>query len=255
MSYSIVEAFSTIQGEGKWAGRAAVFLRFTGCNMWNGRPEDRSKGKGACAMWCDTNFAKGTIMSLAEVVTRLEALWKQHDETGLNRMVVMTGGEPTLQVDDDLVKALAGEGWFTAIETNGSVENPTLEIIDHVCVSPKQGRPLKVWGAHELKVVYPGGVPGAPDEMQWSEDQLKVIARDGDWGALYLQPQDVTDVTTVEVTALTHRRNAPPDGRAELARIESETLYRRNVERCVDFILRNPGWRLSLQTHKYIGVR
>lgn len=251
-SYSVVEVFSTIQGEGKWTGRACVFLRFAGCNMWSGRPEDRSKGAGACAMWCDTDFAKGHKMALPEVLGRLEAAWMPGQECSTDRMVVISGGEPTLQLDDELAKALLHEGWFTAIETNGTVDNPSLELVDHVCVSPKQGSVLKVWGAHELKFVLPGAVPGAPPDHHWSEDQLLTIARDGEWGALYVQPQDVTDQTTVELTALTHARQRRNH---VMGSIGAGQLYEANLKTCVDWVKSHPSWRLSLQTHKYIGAR
>lgn len=251
-TYSVVEVFSTIQGEGKWAGRAAVFLRFAGCNMWSGRPEDRSKGSGACAMWCDTDFAKGTKQSIAEVLTRLQGAWETTSRSESNKMVVISGGEPTLQLDDELAKALAHEGWFTAIETNGTVDNPSLELIDHVCVSPKRGSLLKVWGAHELKVVIPGAVPGAPPELHWSEEELISLQKNGEWGALYVQPQDVTDQSTVELTALTHARQMRHHVMGSLGAME---LYRANVQLCVDWVKAHPSWRLSLQTHKYIGAR
>lgn len=249
--YSIVELFPTLQGEGKWAGRAAVFLRFAGCNQWNGRPEDRHKGTGACAMWCDTNFAKGQPMDLADILTRLEGAWAQY-ATPRNRMVVISGGEPCLQIDDALIHGLVKEGWFTAVETNGTVDNSSLDLVDHICVSPKRGSELKVWGAHELKVVIPGAVPGAPPEMHWTEDELEYLRTHGEWGALYVQPQDVTDVTTVEVTALTQGRQKKLH---TLGSIQSHSMYATNVATCVDFVQRHPEWKLSLQTHKYIGAR
>lgn len=251
--YSVVELFPTIQGEGKWAGRACVFLRLAGCNQWNGRPEDRSKGEGACAMWCDTNFAKGQALTMADILTRLDGAWAQYVSSPLNRMVVITGGEPCLQLDDAFVVALAKEGWFTAVETNGTIDNSALELIDHVCVSPKRGAlPLKVWGAHELKVVIPGAVPGAPPEHHWTEEELEALRKGGEWGALYIQPQDVADVTTVELTALTQGRKAT---RHTLGVDHSMSMYAANVALAVDFVQRHPQWRLSLQTHKYIGQR
>lgn len=195
-------------------------------------------------------------MELMEVLTRLEAAWNQRaapgEAQGLNKMVVITGGEPCLQLDDALAKALSHEGWFTAVETNGTIDNPTLDIIDHVCVSPKRGSALVVWGAHELKVVVPGGVQGAPPEHQWDEDELLGLAKRGQWGALYVQPQDVTDQSTVELTALTHLRSLKNHS---MGGIKANALYEGNVATCVDFVQRHPSWRLSLQTHKMIGVR
>jgi len=250
--YGVVEIFPTLQGEGLLAGRACVFLRLSGCNQWNGRPEDRAKGSGACAMWCDTNFAKGDSQDLAEVLTRLEANWQQGGAGDLGRMVVISGGEPTLQLDLALAKALKHEGWFTSIETNGTNQCEALDIIDHVCVSPKRGSTLVVWRAEELKVVLPGGVPAAPPEHQWSDGELLGLADQGDWGHLFVQPQDVTDPTTVELTALTHGRSIKNHS---LGSGVAGQIYSANVNLCVDFVRRNPRWRLSLQQHKYIGVR
>lgn len=247
--YSVVEVFPTLQGEGLWAGRACVFLRMAGCNMWNGRPEDRHKGQGACAMWCDTDFAKGDPQSLPEVLARLDAAWEQHGGGQSRRMVVISGGEPTLQLDVALAKALKHEGWFTAIETNGTNDVDALSIIDHVCVSPKRGSTLQVWQAEELKVVIPGGVRAALDEHQWSIEELLALAAQGEWQHKFVQPQDVTDPTTVGVTELTRRL-----GHHEKIFRASE-LYDQNVKRCVDFVSRHPDWRLSLQQHKYIGAR
>ena len=251
--YSVSEMFPTLQGEGKWAGRAAVFLRMSGCNLWNGKPADRSKGRGACAMWCDTDFSKGQTMSLVEVLARAEGLWERHAKGPANKMVVITGGEPMLQVDDDMLKAFSTEGWFTAVETNGTVENDALDLVDHVCLSPKLGSNLKVWGAHELKVVLPGGVPGAPPDHHWDEDALDELRVLGEWGALYVQPQDVTDPTTVELSALTMARR--PDKRHVLGVDQAMSFYDRNLAMCVDFVQRHPEWRLSLQQHKMIGMR
>lgn len=248
--YSVVEVFPTIQGEGKWAGRAAVFMRFAGCNQWNGIPADRAKGTGACAMWCDTSFAKGKPMTIADIVTRLDGAWSQY-ASPVNKMVVITGGEPCLQLDDHLVKVLAGEGWFTAIETNGTIDNPSLELIDHICVSPKKGSELKVWGAHELKVVIPGGVPGAPAEHQWTADELEDLRQAGEWGSLYVQPQDITDLATVEITALTHSKRGAPH---TLGTAMANARYVENVAMCIDFVQRHPHWRLGLQTHKLVGL-
>lgn len=247
-SYSVVEIFPTLQGEGLLSGQSSIFLRFAGCNQWNGRPEDRSKGTGACAMWCDTDFAKGDKMDLIEILTRLEAAWGD----GPGRTVVMTGGEPTLQLDLELAKALKHEGWFTAIETNGTINNPALDIVDHVCVSPKRGSKLLVWAAQELKVVLPGGAPGAPPDHQWLEPELEWLAEQGTWGAKFVQPQDVTDVTTVGHTTLTVMRSALRHGAPART---LDNLYQLHVDACVAFVRAHPDWRLSLQAHKYLGLR
>lgn len=244
--YQVVEIFPTLQGEGTWAGRRAVFVRLAGCNMWDGKPEHRARGQGACAMWCDTYFAKGQPMSYAEILARMEAAW----QVGSDKMVVITGGEPTLQMDIALVKAMKHEGWYVACETNGTRDSDALEIVDHVCVSPKRGSVLQVWIAEELKVVLPGCVPGAPPEMRWSESELLGIAAQGQWDRKYVQPQDVTDPTTVEVTALTRMRSM-----REIGPTAAGQMFQRNVDECVAWVHAHSDWRLSLQQHKYIGLR
>lgn len=252
--YSVVESFATLQGEGYWAGRRAVFLRFAGCNMWNGRPEDRDKGEGACAQWCDTNFADGAKMTSAEIIARLNNEWGDHP-AGRNaedsRMVVITGGEPTLQLTPQLVKDMHAEGWFVSIETNGTNDAESLQAVDHVCVSPKRGSVLRVWKGHELKVVIPGGVANAPASHQWTDGELGFIVRNGTFKHWYVQPQDVTNPKAVEQTYLHAIRLGARQEQVGIA----EVIYRGHVSMCQSFIERNPGWRLSLQQHKYIGLR
>ena len=251
--YSVVEVFVTLQGEGRWAGRRAVFLRLAGCNMWNGIPADRHKGVGACAMWCDTNFAKGTAMDLAQVLDEVNNAW-DGAPTGLAgheaRMVVISGGEPTLQLDENLVRGLKQSGWYVAIETNGTVANPALALCDHVCVSPKRGSVLEVWQADELKVVLPGGIPGGPVDHQWPTTELHDIATRGRWGELFVQPQDVTETAAVEQTYLHAIRSAKP-GEFHAGAVQ----FASNVKTCLDFLEVSPGWRLSFQTHKLLGCK
>ena len=150
-SYKIKECFYTLQGEGAQAGRAAVFLRFTGCNLWSGREEDRHT---AVCKFCDTDFVgtdgtNGGRYSLDECVALVSSLWPG----GGQPYVVCTGGEPLLQLDRPLIKALQLAGFEVAVETNGTV--PVPEEIDWVCVSPKANAPLLVTGGNELKLVYP----------------------------------------------------------------------------------------------------
>ena len=156
LAYNVKEIFYTLQGEGLKTGRPAVFLRFTGCNLWTGREEDRSKGLGGCSLWCDTNF-RGTDGPLGgvyetplELAKRVDSLWPQGGE---NRLVVCTGGEPLLQLDAPLTKALQDLGFEVAIESNGTL--PVPEGVDWVCISPKAGAPLVVHRGDELKLVYP----------------------------------------------------------------------------------------------------
>jgi 7-carboxy-7-deazaguanine synthase len=154
VTYSVKEIFYTLQGEGARAGRAAVFLRFAGCNLWTGREEDR--GSATCK-FCDTDFVgtdgKGggkfsTSEALAEAV---EGTWPKG--ALVNRYVVCTGGEPLLQMDAGLIRALHEKGFEIAIETNGTLEPPPG--LDWVCVSPKAGSELRITSGNELKLVYP----------------------------------------------------------------------------------------------------
>lgn len=208
MGYSVKELFYTLQGEGARTGRAAVFLRFAGCNLWTGREVDRAS---AVCRFCDTDFVgtdgpgggrHGSAESLADAVL---AAWPG----GGAPYVVCTGGEPLLQLDAPLVDALHARGFEVAIETNGTLPVPAG--VDWVCVSPKAGAELVVTRGHELKVVYPqpGAEPARYEHL--------------DFGAWWI---------------------APMDG-AALAR---------NTEAAVAFCLAHPRWRLSLQTHKLLGI-
>ena len=236
--YSIVELFATIQGEGMWSGRRAVFIRFSGCNLWNGRPEDRVNGSGACSMWCDTSFAKGDVMAPSEILLRADTAWGT--SVGGEKMVVFTGGEPTLQLDVDLVQAFRAAGWYTAIETNGTRDVEVLNHLDHVCVSPKRGTIIERATGHELKIVLPGGLNGEG----WSHDELRALASDGDFAALYVQPQDAIDPAFVETSHL-HRNTGA----------YAAVQYTANLKACIEFVHANPSWFISLQAHKLMNVR
>jgi 7-carboxy-7-deazaguanine synthase len=177
MSYSVKEIFYTLQGEGGNAGRPAVFCRFAGCNLWTGREEDRSK---AICQFCDTDFVGtngtggGKFTSAEQLVAAIESHWpsKALDY----RFVVLTGGEPLLQVDDSLIKELHDKGFTIAVESNGTVQPPNG--IDWLCISPKIGASLQVRQGQELKLVYPqkGGEP----------EQFEKLAFEN----FYLQPLD-----------------------------------------------------------------
>jgi len=157
MSYTVKELFLTAQGEGANIGRVAVFIRFAGCNLWSGREEDR--GKAVCR-FCDTDFVGGQRFRSAETLADAAvAAWRSPDAT--DRMAVLTGGEPLLQVDAALIDALRQRGFYLAVETTGTQKLPAP--IDWVCVSPKAGAPLVLESANELKLVYPQ--PGARPEM------------------------------------------------------------------------------------------
>ena len=153
MNYAIKEIFKTLQGEGAQSGRAAVFCRFSGCNLWSGREEDRAT---AICRFCDTDFVGmdgtqgGRYASAEDLAAAVERTW---EGPLAHRFVVLTGGEPLLQVDAALIDALHDRGFEIALETNGTVELPAG--IDWVCVSPKTPEELKVRKGNELKLVYP----------------------------------------------------------------------------------------------------
>jgi 7-carboxy-7-deazaguanine synthase len=180
MAYAVKEAFKTLQGEGRHAGRAAVFCRFSGCNLWSGREADRAD---AACRFCDTDFVGvdgeggGRFESAAALADHLAALWGEGRE---RRFVVLTGGEPMLQIDGALIEALHARGFEIAVETNGTREAP--REIDWICVSPKAGAPLVQRSGDELKLVYP---------QQGAEPELfEGLAFDH----FLLQPMDGPDV-------------------------------------------------------------
>lgn len=153
MTYSVKEIFKTLQGEGALAGRVAVFCRFAGCNLWSGREEDRA---AAVCRFCDTDFvgvdgtSGGKYVSAGDLVRMISAEWGPGRD---RRFVVLTGGEPLLQVDEELIGELHRNGFEIAVETNGTVDPPAG--IDWICVSPKSSAALKAKAGHELKLVYP----------------------------------------------------------------------------------------------------
>jgi 7-carboxy-7-deazaguanine synthase (Cx14CxxC type) len=212
MGYAVKEIFYTLQGEGANTGRPAVFCRFTGCNLWTGREEDRAK---AVCQFCDTDFVGtdgegggkfATADALAEAVLRT---WRGPTGPGVKPLVVCTGGEPLLQVDEALLDAFHARGFEVAVETNGTVEAP--RGIDWICVSPKAGSELMLTAGHELKLVFPQA--GAEPERFTALD----------FRHFFLQPMDGA------------------------LRVE-------NTDRIVRYCLENPQWRLSLQTHKLLGI-
>jgi 7-carboxy-7-deazaguanine synthase (Cx14CxxC type) len=216
--YTVKELFPTLQGEGAHAGRAAVFCRFAGCNLWSGREEDRAT---AICQFCDTDFVGSdgygggkfdTATSLADAI---ETSWRSTSAGPQQRYVVFTGGEPLLQLDGELISALHQKGFAIAIETNGTLKVP--KGIDWVCVSPKAGSDLIVLQADELKLVIPQ--PG-------HSDLEKIMARfeKMDYRNRFLQPMDGPDLKS-------------------------------NTELAVGLCQKRPLWRLSLQSHKLIGIR
>jgi len=210
MTYAVKDIFLTLQGEGVHTGRRAVFLRFAGCNLWTGREQDRET---AICRFCDTDFVGtdgeggGKFIDAASLADAVAACWG--DARGANRYVVVTGGEPLLQLDAALVSALHARGFKIAVETNGTQTAPAG--LDWICVSPKAGAPLKLTRGNELKFVYPqdGAVP----------DDFAGLSFDH----FFLQPMD---------------------GPALAA----------NTKAAIDYCRRHPRWRLSLQTHKLLGI-
>lgn len=212
MTYTVKEIFYTLQGEGFHAGRAAVFLRFSGCNLWTGREEDRAS---AVCRFCDTEFvgvgADGGRFATARVLAdAVAAQWPARGEGGGRRFVVCTGGEPLLQLDEPALDALHERGFEVAVETNGT--QPAPRGLDWICVSPKARAPLALRAGDELKLVFPQ--EGAEPERF---EQL-------DFRHFFLQPMDGPAL---------------------------EEHSRQTVEYC----LAHPRWRLSVQTHKALGIR
>jgi 7-carboxy-7-deazaguanine synthase len=211
-TYAVKELFLTLQGEGAHSGRAAVFCRFAGCNLWSGREADRA---GAECRFCDTDFVGtdgeggGRFATPDELAAAISALWPmlEHGDTG--RYVVLTGGEPLLQVDEPLLDALHAAGFTCAVETNGTIAAP--RGLDWICVSPKAGTELALKKGNELKLVFP----------QAGVDPADLL--DLDFEHFFLQPMDGPNVATYTQAA-------------------------------VAYCLGHPRWRLSLQTHKFIGI-
>jgi 7-carboxy-7-deazaguanine synthase (Cx14CxxC type) len=227
MSYTVKEIFYTLQGEGAQSGRAAVFCRFSGCNLWSGREEDRSR---AVCQFCDTDFVGtgpdgGKFASAMELAEAIDRCWVGRGgdvvptgsrtssgvaEALARKYVVCTGGEPLLQLDEELIHALHQRGFEVAVETNGTKRAPAS--LDWICVSPKADAPFVQTSGNELKLVYPQ--ENAPPEKF---AQL-------DFEHFFLQPMDGPETTL-------------------------------NTGRAIEYCLAHPRWRLSIQTHKLVGLR
>ncbi len=209
-TYSVKERYFTLQGEGAQTGRAAVFLRFAGCNLWTGLERDR---ESAVCRFCDTDFVGvngkggGKFATAEALADHVAEAWPK--EAGGAPYVVCTGGEPLLQVDAALIEALHARGFEIAVETNGTIVAPSG--LDWICVSPKAGAALVQRSGDELKLVFrqEGALPEAFESL--------------DFGRFYLQPMDGPEVS-------------------------------RHTAAAVDYCRTHPQWRLSLQTHKLIGI-
>lgn len=208
MSYAVKEMFLTLQGEGMQAGRRAVFVRFAGCNLWTGREEDRAT---AVCQFCDTDFVgmdgtHGGRYEADALADQALALW----QSGGDPFMVITGGEPMLQLDPPLIGALKARGFTIAVESNGTIAAP--EGIDWLCVSPKAGSEVVQRSGQEVKVVWPQRGLDMAEITRWDFAHHLVQAMDG---------PNLTE----------------------------------NQQAAIDFVLANPGWRLSVQTHKHLGLR
>jgi len=209
MTYAVKECFLTLQGEGVQSGARAVFLRFAGCNLWSGREQDRA---AAQCTFCDTDFVGtdgeggGKFADASALAVQVERLWGEGAE---ERLVVITGGEPMLQLDAVLLDALHSRGFRVAVETNGTL--PATEGIDWICVSPKAGTEVVQRSGDALKLVWPqAGIDPAELEC-W------------DFRHFLVQPMDC-------------------EGREEA------------VKAAIELAMERPKWRLSLQTHKVVGL-
>jgi len=209
MSYRIKEIYFTQQGEGSNTGRDFVFVRFSGCNLWSGKEKNR---KSAICQFCDTDFygtdgINGGVYSAKQLIEKIKSLWVSRDD---NIAVVLTGGEPLLQVNDELVAALKQEQIYIALETNGTLDAP--DHIDWICMSPKANTEIKLKKGNEIKVIFP----------QESLDPEKFSLFD--FSEFYLQPMD-------------------------------SNKYQENLNATITYCQKNPKWKLSLQTHKILGIR
>ena len=213
MSYAVKERFLTLQGEGVHAGRRAVFVRFAGCNLWSGLERDRA---AAICQFCDTDFigmdgqGGGRFASAQDLAKAAAETW---DGDRNSRFIVLTGGEPMLQVDQPLIDALHAEGFYIAIESNGTLAVP--RSIDWICISPKAQSETVQRSGDELKLVWP------QQDSHWQ------AMEDWDFANLLLQPMD--------------------------ARGDDEVSHA-NLEQAISFVQAHPKWRLSLQTHKILGL-
>ena len=210
MTYAVKEMFLTLQGEGMQAGRRAVFLRFAGCNLWSGREQDRAE---AVCRFCDTDFVGtdgdgGGKFSGAEALA--DAALKLWGDAEGRPFIVLTGGEPMLQIDDPLIRALHARQFEIAMESNGTL--PAHPDLDWVCISPKAGSKIVQRSGNELKLVWPQSGSNVEAMENWTFDHFLV------------QPLDDENAAA-------------------------------NHQAAIDFVMARPKWRLSVQTHKYLGLR
>jgi len=203
VTYLVNEVFYTLQGEGYWTGRPAVFCRFSQCTLWSGVESDR---RSAICTFCDPDFTDYVEYEARELADTIKAEWRG---VGGHPMVVFTGGEPALQLDEELVQHFGPE-WYVAVETNGTL--PLQAEVDWVCVSPKTPR-IRIDAGDELKLVYPQQGRVQPEAFQGL-----------DFGVFWLSPMDGPDLAA-------------------------------NTAMAIEYVKRNPRWRLNTQIHKTLGIR
>ena len=207
--YTVKEIFLTLQGEGYNTGTPAIFCRFSGCNLWNGLEKDRNK---AICEFCDTDFngingINGGKYKLNNLIKIINSLWPKNKN---NKFIVFTGGEPVLQLDNNLIKKIKSCGFKVAVETNGTLPLP--KAIDWVCVSPKSKSKLVVKQGDEIKVVFP---------------QKNIVLSEFEklnFKHFYIQPLENKDVLS-------------------------------NTKKSISYVLKNPKWKLSVQSHKFLNIR
>lgn len=213
-TYSVKESYVTLQGEGAQTGRAAVFLRFAGCNLWSGLERDRS---AAVCNFCDTDFVGtdgengGKFKGPQALANHVLKVWQDGAPSGGQPYVICTGGEPLLQLDPEAIAALKSAGFEIGVETNGTIEAPMG--LDWICVSPKANAPLKQRSGHELKLVFP------QDEVEAQPEKFESLQ----FQHFFLQPKD-------------------------------DRAQAQNTAAAAAYCMKHPKWRLSLQTHKLIGL-
>ena len=244
-----------IVSEGAMSGRKAVEIVFGGCNYWDGDPSHRRRGTSACAVWCDTDFDSccSKAMTAFEIADACDKLWldridRVHKVTpGLDDFVLLTGGEPLMFADLELVEAIKDSGFQLMMETNGSIrpEKGVLEAMSYISVRPKleifrgdlKVPDLNVLKANELVITLPGAIGG----KGWTDEQLYQVEMEGEWGTLFVVPMDPTDPRTIEVT---HMRGG----------YERHDELNVAVQRCLDWVSENSKWHICIQLHKVLNL-
>ncbi|MBL4854128.1 MAG: 7-carboxy-7-deazaguanine synthase [Robiginitomaculum sp.] len=240
MTYSVKEIFLSVQGEGAHTGRVSVFIRFSGCNLWSGREKDRAN---AVCKFCDTQFVGtdglggGQFKTAALLADEVLSYWpmnhdgKHDDRDGEKhgeKWVICTGGEPLLQLDAPLITALHAAGFKVAVETNGTLKAPSG--IDWLCVSPKADAKLVQVSGDEIKLVYPQ-IENKPEDFAHLDFQV-----------FSLQPLD-------------NKKDSKKDNKKDNEKGDEKDDTQDTMRAAFNYCLKHPNWHLSLQTHKYLGVR